>query len=311
MQYNSIETCLNSIKRDLFPKKNRNELSKLTAREIYREFYCQNDGLVLYAALGELVFSESNKLSIFPNSNELIDTMLNAKLGDFDFNLIKPPSNTFAVVMPRGYKSPDGILIPSFIVNWFKLSKMQNFMTEVLQSDVFSQCVSKESMERASKSELSITVSSYDVKSRKINFQIASDDEIYEIQKYKPVGVANSESQNIDYTVMKNTMIKIAIAIAVFNSAYKNFLSKGLPKGAKIGKLTGGFISSSVIMGNDLAIPSSHRSSHLRCFHFRQLRHPKYYKGEYSDQPIGSRWIPVSETWVGDDIDAYTAKNLN
>lgn len=41
------------------------------------------------------------------------------------------------------------------------------------------------------------------------------------------------------------------------------------------------------------------RTPHYRSWHFRQLKDPRYYRGEYEGDPIGSRVVMVSDTYIG------------
>jgi len=48
------------------------------------------------------------------------------------------------------------------------------------------------------------------------------------------------------------------------------------------------------------------QSTHYRSFHFRQLMHERYYKNEYENIPVGSRIVPVRDTFVNKDIEPST-----
>lgn len=41
------------------------------------------------------------------------------------------------------------------------------------------------------------------------------------------------------------------------------------------------------------------RTPHYRSWHFRQLKDPRFYKGEHEGKPIGSRVIMVADTYIG------------
>lgn len=47
--------------------------------------------------------------------------------------------------------------------------------------------------------------------------------------------------------------------------------------------------------------------THYRSWHFRQLMNERYYRGEHKDKKLGSRFVFVSDSVVGRDIEALTA----
>lgn len=46
---------------------------------------------------------------------------------------------------------------------------------------------------------------------------------------------------------------------------------------------------------------SKEQASHYRRGHIRQLRHERFYQGEWASTPVGSRLVFVSEAHIGED----------
>lgn len=120
-------------------------------------------------------------------------------------------------------------------------------------------------------------------------------------------------SSDLDLTI-QFTLLKLVLALAVFNQATEQeHLTPGLP---------GGHIQVDGVVRNlrpvhrtlsmpPLKAPDTKGAveDHYRSFHFRQLRHERYYQGEYAEWAPGTRWTFVSDAWItssGKEIDPYT-----
>ncbi|HHE0437836.1 TPA: hypothetical protein ACN35C_004698 [Vibrio parahaemolyticus] len=96
-----------------------------------------------------------------------------------------------------------------------------------------------------------------------------------------------------------NTLMKIAVQLLVFNSATDNkYLVSGYPSKCefRLPKDTTRVYWKASHFDYE---PSKKVSPHIRPAHFRNLQHDKYYRNEYADIPKGSRWVLVSESFVG------------
>ena len=99
--------------------------------------------------------------------------------------------------------------------------------------------------------------------------------------------------------------IRLVCALGVFNAATEGqFLKPGFP-GGQAPRTIGGALSPRMDH-HTLAMPALERASpeeHYRAAHYRQLRHERYYQGDYATWPRGSRWAYVRDTWVRRDED--------
>ena len=97
--------------------------------------------------------------------------------------------------------------------------------------------------------------------------------------------------------------IRLVCALGVFNAATEDeFLAPGFP-GGQPPRTVGGSLGPRM-SHHVLTMPPLERGSvgtHYRAAHFHQLRHDRYYQGEYAAWPRGSRWAFVKDTWVNTD----------
>jgi hypothetical protein len=262
--------------------------------------------------LKEYMFLASDRLTIFPESTELLDTMLRSKLNVADFESLIPPDSVFAVAIPKGYTTPSGTPLSSFIVSWCDMEQDVKLATMVQEAalgghqNIHSACEGKTLQIlslRATHSRQKVIESILSTNQAQQVHDVLNDVDITEDS------LASEIDMNDAY--MAKAMVKIAVAIAVFNSAYDNFLSSGFPKGVKAERLiSNGTVKSIRMSGKGIRTESNPKAGHIRSFHFRQLRDSKFYKGEHANKPVGSRWVPVKEAWIGEDINAHTAKNV-
>ncbi|WP_455233478.1 hypothetical protein [Geopseudomonas aromaticivorans] len=106
-------------------------------------------------------------------------------------------------------------------------------------------------------------------------------------------------------------MSRLALALWIYWSAVPEAIVDGAPKGMQDGDAPA--------LGRMVALQASNYSSasgpagtspdeHHRRWHFRQLRHDKFYRGDFEKMARGSRWVPVSRAWVnredGEDLTA-------
>lgn len=96
-----------------------------------------------------------------------------------------------------------------------------------------------------------------------------------------------------------NTLMKLAVQLLIFNAATdNNYLIHGYPSECKfrtpLDTNRSDWNASHIDYESDKIV-----SDHIRSAHFRNLQHEKYYKNKYSGMKKGSRWVLVSESFVG------------
>ncbi|MCK8072458.1 hypothetical protein [Vibrio sp. 1CM23M] len=107
-----------------------------------------------------------------------------------------------------------------------------------------------------------------------------------------------------------NTLMKIAVQLLIFNSATNNkHLVSGFPSDCDfrlpLNTTRVYWTASHIDYSQSKAV-----SAHIRSAHFRNLQHPKYYNNEYSNIPKGSRWVLVSESFIGDNDTFIQQQNI-
>lgn len=109
--------------------------------------------------------------------------------------------------------------------------------------------------------------------------------------------------QRLDDTeqLTTNTLMKIAVQLLIFNSATNNkYLVNGYPSECQFRMPTNTTRAVWNASHINYQVPSN-ISAHVRSAHFRNLQNDKYYKNEYSELKKGSRWVLVSESFVGNN----------
>ena len=109
-------------------------------------------------------------------------------------------------------------------------------------------------------------------------------------------------------------MSRLALALWIYWSAVPEAIVEGAPKGTQDGDAPALGRMTALQASNFFSAtsrPGASPAEHQRRWHFRQLRHEKFYQGAYAGLPRGSRWVPVSAAWVnredGDDLTATQA----
>lgn len=264
-----------------------------------------------WVLMSEYAFLESDRYTIFPSSTDVLDTIMRSKLNVTDFDSLVPPAESFVVMLPHGYKTPTGIPLRSFLVQWSTMERntaLYNRLAKKLNVDFHFIIHGTESMIDviALDSELAAIRSS--IYGSEVSDLLDAtdydndDDSVFS----KPDNLATLTADESELKQLQ-AMHKMAIGLAVFDSAYDDFLVKGLPLNTKLKKVGHANLDNAVTIGANLkpTNDASRKSGHIRGFHFRQLRDKRFYTGQNANRPIGSRYVPVSESWVGDKIDSH------
>lgn len=269
--------------------------------------------LLDFVMLNEAKFQQSDKYTLFPSSKEILNTVLRSKLNIADFNSIKPLSSSFVVMIPQGYKTPHGIPLTSFLVQWEDSNQLIKEYEEIIPTlgaikgvefgiDGHGRLLDVVAL---SKSGEAIRYSGYDSSIYSAIKDIDNSDEFE-----KSVDILSGEQDEIEKQQCA-AMVKLAVGLSVFNSAYDNFIVEGLPNDSKLKKVGDTELNKAAVFGleSQYVSPNTPKSGHVRCFHFRQLMHPKFYQGKHSNQELGTRWVAVSESWIGESISGHTTND--
>ncbi|EIW7861938.1 hypothetical protein MH171_001867 [Vibrio parahaemolyticus] len=258
-----------------------------------------DDTLGINTNAEELFFEKSRKL-VFVNKS-IVEMLNRAK---FTSNLnatIKPPKGfeTFALCFEKDtYIKVNGQSIKLYPCQITVLSEEEMYQ----QVHVPFGDLTGMNIQRNPDINISITVS-YKIKD--VTYRSCVD--ISEIISKLDQGVAESGelSSLIDQRLndieqlTTNTLMKIAIQLLIFNSATDNkYLVKGFPAASKF-RLPEQTQRNYWTASHFAYEPSTKVSEHIRSAHFRNLQHAKFYKGDFEKMEKGSRWILVSETFVG------------
>lgn len=278
-------------------------------------------------------FKHHSNHVIFPESKEVVDSLMRTVItGNANLSALKKPYESFAFMMPEGYKTPSGRPLKSFIVNWGthkELSTSFKRFAEYLDPKIKGAHIPSENDERM---EIAVTfccaemqfagIVAYiddivelfqDTKSNKeLNLQEATDRITYEPGASRIAFDDQDEDGLACYD-----MIKIAIALGIHKSVFgdkvwvdelpKTKAHKGsIPKDTL--KIHGLKTNTKTPAPSGKSRDRGELSGHIRGTHFRNLRSERYYQGDYAKLAPESRWVAVSESWVGYEIQPHTVK---
>lgn len=264
--------------------------------------------------------------AIFPESAEVLDNLLRARFQMDEPEGFSLPFQSFMVSVPQGYKV-DGLRIPSFLVNSYPYHDMEKTviapfgkharfkdavyvtLDDAPEGDMAIALCYKDPMSTTAYSRTLISASQIpDLLGAESTEAFSRDLKVYE--NYRDV-VGLSE---YDLKIQR-IMLRLVAAIGVYNMATEGKrLLPGLP-GSQEPKMIGkapavGFRYSTLANAFPPLKDGAKQSaeSYYRTWFFRQLRSERYYKGEYADFAKGSRYVFVSDTVVGQQLDAHTQK---
>lgn len=123
-------------------------------------------------------------------------------------------------------------------------------------------------------------------------------------QKQRIGGIDQEPRDNI----LNGRLLSIIGKFLVFSHVAPNSLSNGFPIANLKTKTLAPEknLQPSTLNTFSVIVPDADRNAHYRSWFMRQLRHEKYYKGEFKDYKPGSRVVFVSPTMVGEKVSAET-----
>ncbi len=274
----------------------------------------------------EMAWKDSGRHVIYPESAELVDRLLDAK---FDFNHtgnIKLPFGEFVLALPAGYQYK-GVRLKGILVTIHPVKEIQNRFNKVLRWIGFKDNAIQVHHNLDNTDESVLSISTLDNSGN--NSTIRSSESlgrlkyILDAHDYHEFNERlGRTSERVNYTIIDldeaDQQIqfyanRLVAALAVYCIATEaDTLKKGFPKGflpkfdgkVELPKSSNNYVLKDVIESSGTKATTQ---SHVRNWHFRQLRDKRYYQNQYAQKPIGSRWVFVRESVVNpSNIDPYT-----
>lgn len=285
-----------------------------------------------HAILGEERYWErQGALTLFPDDQDVITLLQRARFDVSSAEGLQLPSSSFMLTLPKGY-SYKGIEMPGCLVTWLPIKEYNQTIFYPLDQEMGYSFERGLPSDMTDPEQMSLSICFIDPKSRtpytpkhtgyarnrvfveshKIPKLLVAqtNEEFYTITgRYQNGDMAWVTDLEDDDITMERCYLQLVLAISVYYTATEGAcLSTRMPtgkvqlsprpkcpiKGMTITHQAGRHPSP--VQQRD---PASPRREHLRSWHFRQLRHERYYQGKYADWPRGSRIVFVSESFVG------------
>lgn len=267
----------------------------------------KNDELATLISAEEYGLLKDGHKIVFPESVELIDSLLSA---DFDLAKganIQMPFDFFSLAVPKGYHFK-GTSIQPLMIHFISHNERKS-----LYVDEFSRLTNNPIYDDGTDTNeklLSVTFKCKDDASVRTTIRLSelpmilkarnADDFISMVMETStmrrpPLDPTDKEREQ------QFLSVKLAVALGVYNSAVGG-LEFGYPSSKiDIPKHNTRINYKAFMMPNQLSKGVDRRSPHYVAPFFRCLKHEKYYTGEHSTKPRGSRWTLVSDHVRGSD----------
>lgn len=325
-----MQTTLKNLKRHhILTKKQK----KLSPEEILGQTVFQMPNML--QTLDFLIMAEEHfwglkkRPSIFLESAQVARRLYEATYDAKWMEGIQMPFESFILSIPKDFTINDTI-IPGCLVTWMKFSDMDDLALRPLCRKAGLRDPDEVTVPEEYRNSMTLHISYQDpydqrrftyarivIPSDLFGSILASKDR-HEFREragdYREASIVGLiKSSEVDLTI-QFTLLKLVLAMGVFNQATKaEHLTAGLPGGhIQVDGVVRNLKPSHQTLSMPPLKPPLNKGSvedHYRSFFFRQLRHERYYQGEYADWTPGTRWTFVSDAWVsgsGEDIDPYT-----
>lgn len=287
-------------------------------------------------ATDELYWNQQGRQVIFIESKEFVDAILSSK---FDVDVVKnlkPLSDSFQLVLPKGCTDQDGNELPNVLVNWFKTAQESMDVTTSInrESYIANGDIYENFAEVQENLQQVMNIGQKEV-DQIMNKMVDNKDEGYHPEEYQilnltmtyedpetPIAVKSiyehKFAEALSGDVKKesdrviNTVLKLILGLTIYVNA-GGHIREGFPtKKAATTKArksldkaaNGGFKVKFISFAKEMKASSG---GFVRGFHFRNLKAERYYQGEHANEPKGSRWVFVSPSWVGGKVKPKTA----
>jgi hypothetical protein len=315
MYSSMLASTLKNISRKLGPKVNAlHHIGHFIAKS---PEVSSSIGLEVSIYTEEHYWARNGRNVIFPESISVIENLMRAKYEIDDTEGFTLPFLSFAVAMPAGVTS-NGYRVPGFLASLSPTEhaeeKLHPFIESINLDRSMYQAVNRvagrvlvvQYKNPTDGSHGKMGVEEKDLP-RLLRCRTVAEYSA-EMREYTGLLASNTVSTEEDMAIQFYAL-KLVAAIGVYNMATDGKrLIDGFP-GASIPKLMGHDGSSGLRLStlqNVAQATKGSPESHYRTWHFRHLRAPCYYRGQYADVPQGSRYVFVSDAVVGQTIDPST-----
>lgn len=270
--------------------------------------------------------NQSDRKVIFPESHNVITKLLDAKISLENTAPLIMPHVSFIVAMPKDYEYK-GVRLPPVHVTWTEPHERDEIINDY-GLNVVGMPISRLRDSRYS-----------DERTLNLNYRIFDKDSPFTEQNYERVKSAFRAcipaalipdilrcKDYKEYSAILGSFDRAYVSVHELNEHDQQVqfliarfvLMAGLYANSFPGSLSVGYPGKEPKKiepllhkrWNKLALtmPSNQEGDHekqyhYRSWHFRQLMHSKYYKGEHKKKPIGSRVVFVRDTSVGREIE--------
>lgn len=282
---------------------------------------------------------------LMPEDAHMVESLYRARFELDNARHLKFPANSFMIAFPSGCEI-DGYPMQPAIVNWHGF---QDFSRDFYEP--FGRAIGldmgrgtsrlREGLDPALPA-LSIVFQDPMQKEGRLRLVVHCDDIPNILRAQSPEEILDivGNFENSSYTqVIKPSqldlhiqarLLRLVVAIGVYYTATEgdDTLDKGMPshndrfsrpKASYVRPMTLYSLAKRRQKERGEEPVGVEYSEHVRTWHFRQLRHPRYYQGVYADMPSGSRIVFVSDALVtrkrhvheGQDDDALLASAIN
>lgn len=264
--------------------------------------------------------------AIFPESPDVLDNLIRARFQMDVTEGFSLPFGSFMMSIPQGYKV-DGMRIPSFIVSMFPYRQMKELIIDpFVRHSRFKKTFYVE-LDDGPEDEVAISLCYKDPTSKTAYARTlisasqvpsilgadSTDELSADLKPYENyTGVEGLSEYDMK---IQRIMLRLVAALGIYNMATEGKrLMPGLP-GTQEPKLIGRAPQrglTSITLAN--AFPPARDGAQVtgdsfyRSWFFRQLRDERYYKGENAHFAKGSRYVFVSDTVVGKNVEAHTQR---
>ena len=303
-----------------FDRKFRKMGRKEADQEVIKTYLNNSENMNTMEAVlsyDEYLYRRGTRPLVLPDDREVLTKIFKTKVRLNDSAGFRLPFDQFVLAPPKGFEL-DGIKIPGLLVTFMVAGDREKKLTAAAREigfDVSMYCDTERSerilsfyyqIQDKEKGLPAMYRTTVPEKLLPAALRCKTHEEfaalIGQIDTWDNYGLDDEESQR------QFAIFNLVCKFAIYSYATEDCLTPGLPKGVNQ-NLTDGIIGSyfghSVKSGTRRIGNTS--EAHYRSAHIRQLSHPRYYKGEHEHKPVGSRFVWVQDTFVG-DVDPHTVK---
>lgn len=287
-----------------------------------------------HAVMGEeRYWQRQGGLVVFPEDADVLNLLYRAK---FDIGLpraLKLPATSFMLAMPKGF-TLEGLELPGCLVTWLPINAYNETIFTPLDKEIGYTFERGLPTDLTDPEQMTLSICFIDPESRmpygskhagyaRNRFFVESDKipQLLAARDNASFYAASGKYDNGDMPwvtecedndiTRQRCYMQMVLAMSVYYTATEHAcIAQGFPAGkVQLSPRPGCDIKGMTLLHRAGRQPSPAqqrklvdgipRREHLRAWHFRQLRHERYYQGQYANWPRGSRIVFVSEAQVG------------